>query len=339
MYKKSIEKGNLIKQLYDQGVHLNDIAEQTSSSTVTVKKVLSSFGVDYTSIKQQDYQMRLTKVIELYNQGKPQVFLEKELKLTRKTIRELLKSAGLQYRTQSDQHHIRYNTEIDHNAFDQLTPESLYWTGMVYTDGNVGKKEASIELTQHTNDISHLEKFKLFLKSSRKITLNKGGNSSLYKGRSIPKHAETHGRIRVNSKQIHNKLIELGVTPAKSLTAKPHDLLKVSKDFWRGCVDGDGGVYNYEATPQMMLCGTLETIFDFIIFCSKETGIKEKYPSKCSSSGESLFQVHYYGEDCKKILTLLYKDAPVYLERKYLKAMEIIDGIPGQDLLVDSTKI
>lgn len=326
MYKKSVEKSNRIKELYEQGVHLNDIAERTTSSTVTVKKILLSLGIDYTKVKEEDYKKRLAQVVELYNQGKSQLFLEKELNLTRLTIRRLLKAAGLKYRNSSEQHHIRYNTEIDHSCFDQLTPESLYWIGMIYTDGSVGRKEACVELTQHSDDMTHLEKFKTFLKSSRRITLNKEGRPSSYKGRSISKKAGSCGRIRINSKQIHSRLIELGVTPAKSLIAKPHELIKHSRDFWRGCIDGDGTVYNYPEryTKGVSLCGTLETIFDFIIFCSKQAGVKEKYPSPAKSSGPNIFQVHYYGDECEKILNLLYKDAPVYLDRKFEKYKEII---------------
>ncbi len=338
MYNKSKAKSEQILKLFEEGVRLTEICKLTSSSSLTVKKILLTHGINFDSKREEDQKYKLDLAIELYKQGKSQTHIEQELHLTRKTIRTLLKSQDLGYRSKSDQHHIRWGTELDHTCFDQLTPESLYWIGMIFTDGNIGKKESCIELTQHIDDIGHLEKFKKFLGSSRKITVNKEGKPSLYKGRSIPKKAGGCGRIRINSKNIHTKLIDLGVTPAKSLTAKPHDLLKHSKDFWRGCIDGDGGVYNYKLKT-MMLCGSLETIFDFIIFCNKEAGVKEKYPSPCKSSGFNLFQVHYYGEDCRKILTLLYKDAPVYLDRKYSQAMEIIQGIPGQESLVESPEI
>lgn len=327
MYSKSKLKSEQIKKLFEEGVILTEICNLTSSSSLTVKKVLLSFGIDYNSWKEQDYQDRLNKAVDLYRQGKAQLFIEQECKLTRKTIRTLLKSQNLKYRDRSEQHHIRYNTEIDHNCFDQLTPESLYWIGMLFTDGSIGKSESCVELTQHTNDIEHLRKLKMFLKSSREISTNEKSKESYYKGRKIYTEGGNTSRLRVNSKKIHNRLIELGITPNKSLTAKPHELVKNSSDFWRGCIDGDGGVYHYPEryTIDVSLNGTLETIFDFIIFCSRQTGVKEKYPTRCLSSGESLYQVHYYGEDCRKILILLYKDATVYLDRKYAMAMEIIN--------------
>lgn len=304
MYKRSKVKSQEIKKLYDEGVMLTEICELTSSSQPTVKKVLSHFGIDYNLIKQLEYQKKLDQVVILYNQGKSQNSIEKELGLTRKTIRTLLKSKDLKYRDKSEQKFLDYGTELDESCFDTLTPEALYWIGILYADGHLEKEEYSICLTLDNKDKEHLEKFKLFLKSNRKIT---------------PDHGDC-SRVRINSKKIWNRLMELGFTHDKSYTAKPHELLKWSRDFWRGEIDGDGGVYDYEH-QQVFLCGTLETIFDFIIFCGKETGIKDKYPSKFS--GKSLYQVHYYGEDCRKVLDLLYKNSTVYLNRKFEKYKEL----------------
>lgn len=303
--KKQIESGEILR-LYEEGTGLELISKTVHSSQSTVKKVLSHFGIEYDTKRNTDYQDKLDKVIEFYNQGKSQLFIETELGLTRKTIRTLLKSKDLKYRDKSEQKFLDYGTELDESCFDVLSPEALYWIGMLHADGHIEKKEFSIELTLHDNDYQHLENFKQFLKSNRKISKGNGDCS----------------RIRINSKKIWNRLKELGFTHNKSEVGKPHELVKWSRDFWRGEIDGDGGVYDYKH-QQVFLCGTLETIFDFIIFCGKETHIKDKYPSKFS--GKDLYQVHYYGEDCKKVLDLLYKDSTVYLERKYQSYLEIIN--------------
>jgi len=306
MYKKSKEKADQILSLYKEGKMLTEITQLTSSSQATVKKVLLHFGIDYDSERKENRLETLNKVLELYNSGKSQIYIEKELNLTRKTIRELLKSKGIEYRDKSQQHHIRYNTQINHNAFDILNPESLYWIGMLYSDGHIETaKESSIELTLHNDDVLHLEKLKLFLNTTRPIT---NGNGECK-------------RLRFNSKIIRNKLVELGFTSNKSLNLIPHDLLKNSRDFWRGVVDGDGGVYNYpNGTKQIFLCGTLETIFEFIIFCTAH-GIKSKYPTK--NKGKNLYSVSYYSNDAVLLGNILYKDATAYLDRKYKTYLEV----------------
>jgi hypothetical protein len=99
--------------------------------------------------------------------------------------------------------------------------------------------------------------------------------------------------------------------------------LKHSKDFWRGCIDGDGGLYKHSyigTTVHLMLCGTAETVLEFVQFCSKFINIKEKIPTK--APGNNFFRVSYYGEDAKKIADYLYKDATVYLDRKYQTYLE-----------------
>jgi hypothetical protein len=64
-----------------------------------------------------------------------------------------------------------------------------------------------------------------------------------------------------------------------------------------------------------MLCGTLETIFEFIFFCSKIIQTDKKYPTQVS--GKNFYRVSYYGEDAKKIANHLYKDSCISLDRKY----------------------
>ena len=302
MYKTTNTKKEEIQRLYDEGVMLTEICKLTSSSQPTVKKVLLSCGIDYDAERKKAREKQLQEVIELYNQGKSQLYIETTLKLTRKTIRELLKEAGVEYRDKSQQQHINNNTEINHHAFDELTPEVLYWIGMLFTDGHIEqKKEACIDLTLHNNDIDHLYKFKEFLGSNRDIKKDRGDCS----------------RLRVNSKPLRDRLVELGFTHNKSTSIVPHELLKDSRDFWRGCIDGDGGLYIHSytgTTTHLILCGTLETIFEFAIFCNKYAGVKDKYPTK--APGNNFYKISYYGKDARKIATYLYKDSTVYLQRK-----------------------
>lgn len=303
MYNKTKTKSDEILRLYKEGKMLTEITQLTSSSQPTVKRVLSHFGIDYNKERENSKEETLKKIVELYQQGKSQLYIEKTLKVTRKTIRETLKSSDVPYRDKSDQHHIRYNTEVNHQAFDELTPEALYWIGMLYTDGHIDqKREASIELNLHENDETHLEKFKQFLNSSRNVSNGHGCK-----------------RFRFNSKRLRDRLVELGFTSNKSTSITPHELLKHSRDFWRGCIDGDGGLYKHpsgiKTIPHIFLCGTLETIFDFVIYCSENAHVKYKYPTK--APGNNFYRVSYYGQDAVKIGTLLYENATVYLDRKY----------------------
>lgn len=250
------------------------------------------------------------KVKAMYLDGFPQTKIEETLKMTRKTIRTILQQSGL-LRDKSSQWRLSKGSTLDETALNILTPEALYWIGFLYADGHIRKnKEYSIEIEIELKDKLHLEKYKGFFNCNKEIK----------------QYSDNSCSLKIFSKVLYDKLKELGFTHNKSWTAIPHDLLKDSRDFWRGVVDGDGGIYNNYTTKQVSLCGTIETIFEFIIFCTEKLGIKSKYPSPSNKDGYkkgTLFQVHYYSEDCKKVLDLLYKDATVYLERKYETYLEM----------------
>lgn len=250
------------------------------------------------------------KVKAMYLDGFPQTKIEETLKMTRKTIRTILQQSGL-LRDKSSQWRLSKGSTLDETVLNTLTPEALYWIGFLYADGHIRKnKEYSIEIEIELKDKLHLEKYKAFFKCNKEIK----------------QYSDNSCSLKIFSKVLHNKLKELGFTNNKSWNAVPHDLLKDSRDFWRGVIDGDGGVYNHYTTKQVSLCGTMETIFEFIIFCTEKLGIKSKYPSPSNKDGYkkgTLFQVHYYSEDCKKVLDLLYKDATAYLDRKYETYLEM----------------
>lgn len=246
------------------------------------------------------------KVLALYLEGKSQLQIEKTLKMTRKTIRTILKENDIHYKTKSEQWRIRYGNTLKEDVFETITPESAYWLGMLYTDGHIGSgnRGYNIEFGLHIQDQEHLKKYLKFLNSSNKIIEDSRGGYS---------------RVRIGSEKLHRSLQNLGLNNRKSWDAIPHDSVKNSKDFWRGCVDGDGGIYKpyYKGgSKQLSLCGTKETIEGFIVFCKENVTIyNNKLPTR--HGGQCLYEVSYYGKEAEAIATLLYKDSTTHLDRKY----------------------
>lgn len=304
MYKKSEIKTQQILDLYSQGIILTKICEETKTSQPTVKKILKENGIDYNDLKKIKYQEKLEQVKVLYEQGKSQLYIEKELGLTRKTIRELLKSSDIYYKSKSEQWRIRYGNTLKEDVFETITLESAYWIGMLYTDGHITKTTNCVDLGFHSNDKDHLKKYLGFLHSSN--TIEKTSNRNFC-------------RVRIGSERLYKSLQSLGFTNQKSWNAIPPKCLENSRDFWRGCIDGDGGIYNpysRHGTKQISICGTLDTIIRFIEFCQNNTNItSKKYPTQ--KEGKCLFAVSYYGKEAEQIADLLYKDSTIYLERKY----------------------
>lgn len=313
---KGIKTNNEIElkvlELYNQGVNCLQIVNTLKIAKQTIKKVLLNNGIDYTLEKAKEKKEKLRQVIKLYSEGISQLELEKRLKLTRKTIRETLQNSEVIYRTKSQAITLGYGHYIDENVFDDLTnPEALYFIGLLYTDGHISERnnQNCIEIKLQSEDLELLEKLKKFLKCNYDITKTK--NEESY-------------RLRFFSKKIISILKDIGFTSNKTSSLIPDERLKHSKDFWRGCVDGDGclslnnGPYPYWI---INLVGTKDTCQGFIDFVS-ENGIKNnRNPNK--SNGKDLYIGVFAHQMGLKVAKLLYENAIIYMERKYNKYLEI----------------
>jgi hypothetical protein len=249
------------------------------------------------------------KVKSLYLQGLSQSQIEKDLKMTRKTIRSILKEAGID-RTKSEQWRKRWGSSLNECVFDELTPEAIYWIGFLYADGHVRKDgaEHSIEVEIELKDREHLVKFAKFLECNKE-----------------PKQYSNNScTLKIYSKKINQKLKELGLHHNKSYTAKPHELLKNSRDFWRGVVDGDGSISNQLGSAFIHLCGTKDTIQEYINFLNLQKVNTKAKPNK-PQQDKSLHQVGLACDKAIIAMDILYKDATIYLDRKYQKYLEFIE--------------
>lgn len=314
IHKKSQDRIEKILELYKEGKTLTAIGEEVGTHRDVVKRHLIQAGIDYDEDQQKLQEEKRLLVIKYYEEGKSQIWIEQNLKMTRKTIREILKNVDVHYKTKSEQWRIRHGNTLKEDVFDTITPESAYWIGMLYTDGHIGsgKRGYNIEFGLHEQDREHLQKFLDYIRSSNIIQNDKRGG---------------YCRVRIGSQKMHESLQRLGFTNQKSYDVVPHKSIKGSRDFWRGCIDGDGGVYSKDMvsyrTHHIYLCGTLDTVCEFIWFCQEYIGLtSRKYPTQ--RIGKCLYDISYYGQEAVKIADYLYKDSTTYLDRKYQKYLEII---------------
>jgi len=319
IYKKSQERFETILKLYKEGKSMSEIENATETHRNTIRRQLIAYGIDVDKEAETKYKELLDQVVKLYQEGKSQIYIEQNLHLTRKTIREHLKSVGVKYKTKSEQWLIRWgNSDLREDAFETITPESAYWLGFLYTDGSISGDERegyTTELLLQRGDKCHIEKYRDFMRSSSKIE-------------DVKPAGRLASRLRIGSKRIHDSLKAFGFTNEKSYDAVPHESVQNNRDFWRGCIDGDGGIYckgtkNYQ-THIIFMCGTLDTVCQFICFCETNLQLKNrKYPTKCR--GENHYEIAYYGQEAVQIADLLYKDATVYLDRKHQTYLNIIE--------------
>lgn len=246
---------------------------------------------------------------ELYAQGKSLRNIANQLGIDRKKISKKFKEDGIIIRD-PNKNHIRKAKrfkKVDESIFEQIdTEEKAYWLGFLYADGYVNNK--GVELTLKESDYEHIVKFKSFMHSEHKISYKKSTKSY---------------RIAICSEKIASDLNKLGCTQCKSLTLKFPTEEQVPKElihhFMRGYFDGDGSI-TVNSEKKFYVMSVLGTS-DFLDKYEKILldAIKKDKPNKRTHNGQAL-GIQYGGKlQIKKIYNFLYRDATIYLDRKYNK--------------------
>jgi len=191
------------------------------------------------------------------------------------------------------------------------TEDKAYWLGFLYADGAISYKETfptayKVELALKESDKEHVEKFKLFMKSERKIRYRE-------KTKAV--------RIIISSKKLCESLIYLGCTPRKSLTLtfpnKKQVPEKLLKHFIRGYFDGDGHISINKNTNCLMVVSMLGTS-EFLNAVIHETKLTCSLKKDKRHLGNT-FSIRPRISESIDFLNYIYKDAEIYLTRKYSK--------------------
>jgi len=197
-------------------------------------------------------------------------------------------------------------------------PEKAYWLGFLMADGCIltphnANPNLTIRLAQ--KDKSHLEKFKRFLSATHPIT-----QSGQYrKGKFYPSY-----QIVIVSQLLTKDLAKHGIVPRK--TGKEHipNIPEVYvRDFIRGYFDGDGCIYKAQhntrhradigfniASSSSKFLLQLQTIL--VQECQLNNIKLDKFNKHSCLNYRGNIQV-------PRIMNYLYKNATVFLDRKYHK--------------------
>lgn len=248
-------------------------------------------------------EQRQKEAIELYKQGMSIKKISERLQLSRKSLGLYFKEKDIKLRTETNQ--VLVNYTLNENFFKIInTEKKAYWLGFIYADGSVrndaGSHQLNIELNQI--DFNHLKKFRRDIESNKPIKTRKTREMC---------------SISINSKKLVTDLFNIGCIENKTENGFLNenilndDLSK--RAFLRGFLDGDGYIEKNQSRYRIIYTIKSERLVDLTVDLLKQ------------------FDIHTRVDDCKtfyrvvverkgdffKILDLLYKDANVYLDRKY----------------------
>lgn len=255
--------------------------------------------------------------VELYLSGKSQVEVGAAFGCSSSAVNRLLIKRGIPRRLDSQRQMV-----ADERIFQYIdTPEKAYWLGFLATDGNVYGSRIQINLA--ARDRHHLEKWHKFLGGEIPIKDRQRAG--------LGKRAEPYPLVAsaFRCKWMTQDLSVHGITPNKSMTIKPWvGPAELMSHYWRGCVDGDGWLL--ESPLLVGLCGNFDMVTGFADYARALTGTKAQiYPRR------NIFRFQLSGVRGESLISTLYKNATVYLDRKYLPAAKAWADSP--DVLLEAS--
>lgn len=200
-------------------------------------------------------------------------------------------------------------------AFEAIEDEfTAYWLGFLSADGSViSCKSYSVQLELQKGDRGHVEKFLDFVDSDAPIT-----DHAVWTGSTQP-------RVTVSSRRMVESLVRWGVVPNKSLVISPCMAVPpvLRRHYWRGVVDGDGGIYDHGTHWSIELTGT-QAMCDGLIEFFRESGVASMAVPRPHATRLS-WSIGVGGRAlARRAVSLLYGGVQVSLDRKQADADQLI---------------
>lgn len=303
-----------IKKMVEDGFSIKRISVNLNLDEKYIKNLLKSNN--WTIVKECFELEKIDRICSLYESGVSAKQLGLKFSIDKRRIQKWVKERGI-LRDKNSSHRF---TNFNQNIFDSIDcEEKAYWLGFFYADAYNCDITNTFSLSIKDDDYDHLVKLCKFI----------GLSSSKIK-RYIAKINDKEYAactLRIYSKHICNKMIELGCPRAKSFVITfPGWLDKtLYSHFIRGLFDGDGCItYNANNDSwKWSLVSTKECCESIQNIINNELGFKLKYTC-ISNTNNNTYEFQQLGN--KKVLQLMqwiYNDASIYLDRKYLRFKQL----------------
>ena len=256
--------------------------------------------------------MNNQEIIKAYEGGASLASLSRQTGLSIYKIKKILQNNSVKIRTRFEQTiftNMSRGKQINHNYFNDLNDEKVYYLGFLAADGCVRPNRNEIKIGLSAIDREWLEEFKLKLNSEREIK-----DYITSKGFAV-------SELNFSSLKIKTELAKYSIIPNKTylgITMKAiPDKYKLA--FIKGYFDGDGCFIFNKNTKQCSLKITSHTkeILEEISYFFRAGNIY--------SHGKD-FELNFSTNPTLKIMQLFYDlDTPCLKRKKekYLEALKI----------------
>ncbi len=254
-------------------------------------------------------------IVDMYmNHEMSTVKIGKLFKVSHKTIAAILEKHNIK-RIGVGQRKYKLNEYY----FDNIdSPNKAYFLGLLYADGSNFPPKQTISIALQEEDKDILEKMRLDIESEKELDYldysHKHDFGYTYKNQY---------RLSMYSSHMCKTLSNIGMIQNKSLLLEfPEIDESLYRFFILGYFDGDGCLCEYvkNENNKQIIC----TITSTITFCNKVKEIIEKevgihvgiYEAACKNGITKVVSIGGRNNS-KKFLDWLYKDATIFMQRKY----------------------
>lgn len=247
-------------------------------------------------------------IIDLYKSGLSQAKIGEIYNVGHYIIGKILKKCHVAAR--DDSHKSRKYT-IDENYFDTIdTQNKAYILGLLYSDGCNYPPQHRVKLELQERDKQILDEINAEIKSNKPLAFNNLNKKNV--------NWQNTYRLDITNKHISDKLLNLGMVQNKSLVLEFPLWLDKSlyASFLRGYLDGDGHI-EWGNVRFITLAGTSQFCEHVKNFCENQLDIKCSIRNTANKKSNT--KLLYIGGKLrvKQFLDFIYKDADLYIERKY----------------------
>lgn len=297
------EHQNIIN-LYKQGWSQPKIAEKYNVCRDTIKEILKKYNISRKDKPCLFSDDEIEKIKQLYNSGQTSYELSEMYNMSSVNMRRWLHLWGVQMR--------KSKYTFDEHYFDVIdNQDKAYIMGLFYSDGYHNVKDNTITITLQEKDKHILESINYLLNSDKPLRFVNNNARN-------PNWSDCY-QLSLTSSYTSRVLETYGLVSAKSLILEFPKWLDKSlyQHFIRGVFDGDGSISTSKYKYNMSIISTES-------FCSKiqeilldELGV-ESHIYISSSLDKPTRTLMVTKKHLNKIFfDWLYKDANLYLKRKY----------------------
>jgi hypothetical protein len=189
----------------------------------------------------------------------------------------------------------------DHTYFTEIsTEERAYWLGFFGADGCVYRNALILDL----KDVEHVARFRSALGINNPV--RERVRTSNY-GR------QEHAVVGTTSRQLISDLARHGVRKGRGAACVPAALSEhLLRHYWRGWVDGDGTLSLTGKVLTLGLVGSEAICCGFASFCRTVVTTQARVRRH-----KSIWCFTLSDRAARRVGEVLYRDAAVYLKRKY----------------------